>query len=145
VAVDEEDADRQQHLVERTATIEIPIESAFEDQAERGAEDERERQPDVEVETPATRGSRDQVATRHREHPVREVDEAHQAHRDREADRDEEQQHPVGDAVEEDAERIHGAVVMARYSCPGRRVPIIAVETPQSLGPLHSRYDFHVL
>src|SRR4029078_10660889 len=43
-----------------------------------------------------------QVAADHREHAVGQVDESHHAQRDRQTHRDEEQQHPVGDAVEED-------------------------------------------
>ena len=45
------------------------------------------------------------VAADHGEAAVRQVDEIHHPERHRQPDRQQEQQHPVGEAVEQDAER----------------------------------------
>src|SRR4029078_10159269 len=49
----------------------------------------------------------DDVAAQHGEAAVCEVDEAHQSHGDREANRDDEQDHARGEPAKENADRIH--------------------------------------
>ena len=46
----------------------------------------------------------DEIAAGHGERAMREIDEAHQPHGDRQADRDDEQEHGIGQAVEQDAD-----------------------------------------
>jgi hypothetical protein len=68
--------------------------------------DECDRQRGEERHAELVHQQRADVAAEHRERSVREIDEVHQAHRDRQADADQEQQASVRDAVEEHADEI---------------------------------------
>ena len=99
----QDEADGKQDLRELARGVETRIEQALEhdtaggDRHERNQHRERKRQPE------RRHRRRQDVAARHGEHAMREVDEAHQAHRYRQADGDDVQDHAVSDAMEGDA------------------------------------------
>jgi len=62
---------------------------------------EGQRQAQQERDAQFLHGEHREVTARHREGAVRQVDEIHQAQRHGQADREHEQQHAVGNAVEE--------------------------------------------
>src|SRR5262249_54269481 len=64
---------------------------------------EAQRQRRQEADAPAIHREHDDVAADHREAAMGEVHEAHEAHRDRQADRDDEQHHAGGHSTEKDA------------------------------------------
>ena len=78
-----------------------PVQRALEQRAEQRGADEGERQAGEEGHAGAVHQQHRDVAAGHREGAVREVDEVHQPQRHRQADGEHEQQHAVGDAVEE--------------------------------------------
>ena len=116
---DEHDADRQQHLVERARPVEPAVEQHFEHRAGqcRGCECRSQRRQ--EADTPAVHRHARRIAADHRKTAVRQVDEVHQPERDRQADRDQEKQHAVGHAVEQD--RGHAATWRRCRLWPDRR------------------------
>ena len=72
------------------------------DRPDRGrGREQRERERQAEP----VHGRDREIAADHREGAMGEVDEAHQAHRDRQADRDHEQHHAVGKTIEQDADQ----------------------------------------
>ena len=78
-----------------------PVQRALEHRAEQRGADEGQRQAGQERHAGAVHQQHRDVAARHRERAVRQVDEVHQPQRHRQADGQDEQQHAVGDAVEE--------------------------------------------
>ncbi len=104
----EDQADGEQHLLEFAGAIEAGIEGPLEHDADQRHRDERRQQCQAEGHRIAVHQRHGDVAAGHGEHAVREVDEAHQAHRHRQADRDDVEDHRVGEAVEQDGEqRVH--------------------------------------
>ena len=102
----EHEADREQHLLEMAPGVDVDIERALEQRADRGGHDESERQRGEERHAqPVDEDHRD-VAAGHGEGAVGEIDEVHEAERDRQPARQHEQQHAVGDSVEQDGQ--HG-------------------------------------
>ena len=79
-----------------------PVERALQHQPERRRREERQRQAGQERHARAVHQEHRHVAAGHGEGAVREVDEIHQAQRHGEPAGQHEQQHAVGDAVEED-------------------------------------------
>ena len=100
----ESEADGEQHLVEIAGAVKPAVEHAFERDADhrRGQESHRQRRQERPVEVVHQRDG--DVAAEHGEGAVRQVDEIHQPERHRQPDRQHEQQHAVGDAVEQDTE-----------------------------------------
>jgi hypothetical protein len=116
----EDQADGEQHLIEMALGIDMDIKRALEHGAERGAEQEGERQPEEKRHAQAVHQHDRDVAARHRESAVREVDEIHQAERDRQPAGEDEQQHPVGNAVEQNGHARPSARAAARLNKAGR-------------------------
>jgi hypothetical protein len=82
-------------------------------------DDEGERQAGQERHAQLLHREHREVAAGHGEGAVREVDEVHQAQRHGQPDREHEQQHAVGDAVEKDGE--HEACPSPNPGGPDRR------------------------
>src|SRR5262245_5946981 len=99
----EDETDGEEHLVELGRPVEPRIEEALQHRARAGGDGEPDDQGGYEADAPVLHHPRDHVSAEHGEAAVREVDEAHQAHRDRQADRDDEQHHAGGHAAQEDA------------------------------------------
>ena len=91
----------EQHLVEMAAVIEMAVERTLEHRADQGARDKRQRQRRKERPAGLIDQHRADIAARHRKGAVGEVDEVHQPERDRQTAGQHEQQHAVGDAVEQ--------------------------------------------
>jgi hypothetical protein len=99
-------ADGEQHLVQVGPVVERAIQRALQHRPQQRRAGEGDGQADQEGHAePLHQHDRD-VAAGHGEGAMGQVDEIHQAHGHRQAHREDEQQHPVGDAVEEDGE--HG-------------------------------------
>ena len=98
------EADGEQDLVERACAIEPAIEGALEDDAENRGDEKRDRQGDEERRAEARHHQRRDIAADHGEGAVGEVDEIHQPQRHRKPARQHEQQHPIGDAVEQNGQ-----------------------------------------
>jgi hypothetical protein len=80
----------------------MDVERALEQQAEHGGDDERRRQGGNERRSGALHQEYSGVAARHGEGTVRQVDEIHQPQCHGEPAGQHEQQHAVGQAVEQD-------------------------------------------
>ena len=102
----EDEADREQHLVEMRPRVHRPVEGALEQRAEQRRGDERDRQASQERQAGTVHQQHRDVAAGHREGAVSEVDEVHQPERHGQPDREHEQQHPVGDAVEQQGQHL---------------------------------------
>ena len=100
----EHDADREQALVEIAGPVEAPVERALEHHARRRRREKRQRQGGEERPAQRVDQRHGDVAAEHGEAAVRQVDEVHHPQRHRQPHRQQEQQHPVGEAVEQDAE-----------------------------------------
>jgi len=107
---DEDDADGEQALVEVARAVQAPVERALQHDARGGRREEGRGEGGEERPAEAVRERHGDIAADHGEAAVRQVDEVHHAQRHRQADREQEEQHPVGEAVEQDAEerREHG-------------------------------------
>ena len=97
----EDQADGEHDLFEMRLVVEAHVERAFEEGAERGGDEKGDGQAPEEREAEALHHDNGDIAARHGEGAVREIDEVHEAERDRQAHRQHEQQHAVGNAVEE--------------------------------------------
>ncbi len=97
-------ADGQQHLIEIAGAIELAIQEAFEHHAHQSRCQKGHRQRGKKRPAEAIDQRHGDVTAEHREGAMREVDEIHHAERDRQADRQQEQQHAVGKAVEQNAD-----------------------------------------
>ena len=146
----EDEADREQHLVEMASRVEVAIQRALQHHADQGAGDKGQRQR--REERPA--GIVDQhgadIAAGHREGAMGEIDEVHQPERHREPAGEHEQQHAVGDAVEQDGEqRGHGLARSAsvrttrlerRHAGPKRAARLAQMSRPStSFSPREGR------
>ena len=97
----EDEPDRKQHLVEMASRVEMAIEQPLQRRADHGGGDERQRQAGEERPAHPVHQQGADVAARHRERAVGEVDEVHQPERDREPAGQHEQEHAVGNAIEQ--------------------------------------------
>ena len=79
----------------------MAIQQPLQHRADHGRADEGERQAGEERPARAVDQHGADIAARHRERAMGEVDEVHQPERHREPAGEHEQQHAVGDAVEE--------------------------------------------
>ena len=131
----EDEADREQHLVEVRLRVHRPVQRAFEQRAERADADEGERQAPQEGHAEPLHQQHRDVAAGHREGAVREVDEVHQPERDGQPDRQHEQQHAVGDAVEEQGQ--HGARGSMSAVKRGRRAGRLGALAPTASAGRH--------
>ena len=110
----EDEADREQHLIEMASGVEMAVEQPFQHHADQAAADKGQRQCGKERPAVLVDQHRADIAARHRERAVREVDEIHQPERDRKPTGQHEQQHAVGYAVEQDGEECgHAAAVIS--------------------------------
>ena len=98
-------ADREQHLVEMAAGVEMAVERALQHHADRGARDKGQRQRRKERPAGIVDQYRADVAAGHGEGAMGEIDEIHQPERHRQPAGEHEQQHAVGDTVEQDGEQ----------------------------------------
>ena len=102
-------ADRQQHLVERARAVEPAVKQPLDDDSGERRDDEGERQRRKEGNSGAVHQQRRDIAAAHGEHAMSEVDEVHQPERHRQPAGQQEQQHAVGDAVEQDGQHLSAA------------------------------------
>jgi hypothetical protein len=101
----EDKADGEKHLIEMALGVDVDIESPLEQRTERRGDQKRERQSREKGNTHAVDEDDRNVAARHGEGAVGEIDEVHQPERDCESARQDEQQHAVGNAVEQDGKQ----------------------------------------
>ena len=101
----EDEADAEQHLIEMASGVEVTIERALQHRADQGACDKRQRQACKERPAGLIDQHRADISARHRKRAMGEIDEVHQPERDRKPAGEHEQQHAVGDAVEQDGEQ----------------------------------------
>jgi hypothetical protein len=104
---DEGQSDGEQYLVEIACPIKPAIEHALEHDAHQRGPEKRERQRRKERPLEIVHQRDGDIAAEHRESAVREIDEIHHPEGHGQPDRQQEQQHAVGKAVEQDAD--HGA------------------------------------
>src|SRR5262245_1630664 len=110
----EHEPDGEKHLLEVALAVDVGVERAFEQCADERGGHEGDGGPRKERHAPAVDQDQRDVAARHGEGAMGQVDEVHQPERDRKAAGQHEQQHAVGDAVEENCQ--HG-----RPPSPARR------------------------
>ncbi len=101
---DEHEPDGEQALVEIARPVKPVEHRALEHDADRGRCDEGDGQGGQERPSHAVHQRDRDIAADHAEGAVREIDEVHHPERHRQPDRQQEQQHAVGKAVEQDAE-----------------------------------------
>jgi hypothetical protein len=101
----ERDADGHQHLGQLRGAVDAPIEQLLQRQGDDHRSRHRQQHGDPVTEAEIAGCIGRDVAADHREGAVRQVDHLHQAHRHRQADRDDEQDHAVGQGVGSDAEQ----------------------------------------
>ena len=101
----EDEADREQHLIEVAAVIEVAIERALQHHADQGAGDKCQRQRRKERPAGLVDQHRADISPRHGKRTMGEIDEVHQPERDGETAGQHEQQHAVGNAVEQDGKQ----------------------------------------
>ena len=121
---DEDEADREEYLRQLTRGIQARVQQPFEyhapgrDQHERKRESQRVRHAE-----PVHRGDED-VAARHGEHAVGQVDETHHAHRHRQADRNHVEDHAVSGAMKDYAhygrQECFHTLLAVRGQAPGK-------------------------
>jgi hypothetical protein len=102
----EGEADGKEHLVQVRLAVHRPVERALEQRAGQRDDDERERQAGQERHAELLHREHGEIAARHGEGAVREVDEVHQPERHGQADGENEEQHAVGDAVEKNGQHV---------------------------------------
>src|SRR5262249_54866655 len=103
----EDEADGEQHLVEVALAVDVHIERALEQRPDQRGGDEGDGKPGEERQAGAVDQDQRDVAARHGERAVGEIDEIHQPERDRKPACQHEQQHAVGDPVEQNGQ--HGS------------------------------------
>jgi hypothetical protein len=79
---DEDEADREEHLVELAGRVEAGVEQTLEHRTDRRDGQEPEEEGRREAEAPVLHCEDDRVSPEHGEAAMGEVDEAHQAHGD---------------------------------------------------------------
>ena len=87
------------------AVIEMTIERPFQHRADQRACDKRQRQACEERPAGSIDQHRADIAARHGKRPMSQIDKVHQPKRHRQAAGQHEQQHAIGDAVEQDSEQ----------------------------------------
>ena len=102
-------ADRQQHLVERARAIEPAVKQPLDDKSGERRDDEGERQRRQERDSGAVHQQRRDIAAAHGELAMGEVDEVNRPERHRQPAGEQEQQHAVSDAVEQDGQHVSAA------------------------------------
>ena len=100
----EHEADGEQHLVEMRLAIDMHIQRALEDQSDQRAEQEGERQGREKRHAQPVDQDDGAIAAGHGEGAMRQIDEIHQPERHREPACQHEQQHAVGDTVEQNGQ-----------------------------------------
>ena len=113
---EQDDAEGRDHLVEMVAVVEMAEDREFEQQPEhqRGAEREHEREEEIAGEGVEHHG---EIGAEHVLDAVREIDEVHHAEHQREAGRDEEQQH----AELQPVQRLDDEEGGGHHRCPSPR------------------------
>src|SRR5215510_10141053 len=116
----EHEADGEQHLVEMRLGIDVNVEGALEQRPNGGRYHEGQRQRGKERNAIAVDQDERDIAARHGERAVGEIDEIHQAERDGKPTGQHEQQHAVGDSIEQNGQHEMTAVPTAlRAPAPG--------------------------
>ena len=100
----EDQADREQHLFQLAGIVEPRIEHPLQYDAGERHDDAGDDQRRRERHAVAVHHRHGDIAAGHGEHAMREVGEAHQAHRHRQADRDDVENHRIRCSVEQDAD-----------------------------------------
>ena len=121
----EDKPDREQHLIEVAAGVDMHIERALEEGADRRRHHESERQAERKRHAQAIDQDDRAIAAGHGEGAVGEIDEIHQAERDGQAARQHEQQHAVGNSVEQDRQH-RRLVIRWSFRKPRKRLSGIA-------------------
>ena len=98
-----DNADGQQYLIELAGAVQAAKERVLERDADHRGGDERTGQRGEKRHAVPVHQSDSDVAAKHREAAMREVDEIHHAERHRLSDRQQKQQHAVSKAVEQNA------------------------------------------
>src|SRR5215813_14162758 len=98
--------------------IDMNVERSLQQRAEGSAEQERQRQAEQERHAHAIDQHDSDIAAGHRERAVRQIDEIHQPERDGKPAGQHEQQHAIGDAVEQDSQH-----AVASMRAPTRTLP----------------------
>ena len=88
--------------------VEWPVQGAFQQCAQQRRAQKGQRQADQKRHALALHQQHRDVAPQHGKRTMGQVDEIHQAHGDRQADRQDEEQHAIGNAVKQDGQ--HGRV-----------------------------------
>src|SRR5215475_234989 len=116
----EHQADGEQHLVEMRLGIDVNVEGALEQRPNGGGRHEGDRQGGEKWNAVAVDQDERDVTARHGERAVGEIDEVHQAERDGKPTGQHEQQHAVGDSIEQNSQHEMTAVPTAlRAPAPG--------------------------
>jgi len=100
----EHQPDGEQYLVEMTPGVDMDVKRALQQAAEQRRRQEGEGQPERKGNAEAVDQDHGAIAAHHGERAVSEIDEVHQAERDGQAARQHEQQHAVGNSVEQDGQ-----------------------------------------
>src|SRR5262249_4152311 len=90
----EDQADRQQNLIQLAGTVKPAVERLFQDHTQGNTSDKDKRERDWKTEIRAAHRQQDDVAAEHRKRAVGKVDKSHQPHGDRQSDRDNEKHGP---------------------------------------------------
>ena len=98
--------------------VDVAVKRALQDEAEQRADEKGEQQGRKERHAVAIDGDDRDIAARHRERAMREIDEIHQAERDGEPAGQHEQQHAVGDTVEQDRQHVRMNVPACTVRAP---------------------------
>src|SRR5262245_7038532 len=114
----EDEPDREQHLLELALAIDVGVERALEQCADQRGGHESDGETGEERHAGLVDQDEGDVAARHGEGAMGEVDEVHQPERDGKPAGQHEQQHAVGDAVEQNCQ--HG-----RPPSPPSTIPTI--------------------
>src|SRR5262245_44035352 len=139
----ENEPDGEQHLLELALAVDVGVERALEQCADERGGHEGDGETGEERHAGLVDQDEGDVAARHGEGAMGEVDEVHQPERDRQPAGQHEQQHAIGDAVEENCQ--HGRPPSrARRSLPytdggtgsdARPLPAAVVAVSQALSP----------
>src|SRR5262249_31522835 len=114
--------DREQDLVEMVLVVDVDVERALEQRADERRHQKRNRKPGKERQAGPVYQDESDIAACHGEGAMGEIDEIHEAEGDRKPACQHEQQHAVGDAVEQNGQ--HGRPTRppsaATLPCPSR-------------------------
>ena len=113
----EGDADGHQHLGQLRGTVDTAVEQPLQRQGDDHRRRHRQQHGGAIGEAEIARRIGGDVAADHREGAVRQVDHLHQPHGHRQADRDDEQHHAIGQGVRADAQQGLHRAARPRASC----------------------------